>query len=76
MTTSVPQPLMAVVAYLFVDQFVYLQVGGLAFAAGAMLYVAWMELFAERLEACGLATTAAAGALSGGAMWMCHEHLM
>ena len=72
-TTSVPQPLMAVVAYLFVDQFVYLQVGGLAFAAGAMLYVAWVELFKEALEACGLLVTSLVGVAAGGMMWMAHE---
>ena len=74
--TSLPQPLMALVAFHFVDTFEPMQPMGLGFAAGAMLHVAWMELFAESFEACGLATTAAAGALSGGAMWMCHEHLM
>ena len=72
-TTSVPQPLMAVLAYLFVDQFVYLQVGGLAFAAGAMLYVAWVELFKEALEACGLLVTSLVGVAAGGMMWMAHE---
>ena len=72
-TTSVPQPLMAVVAYLFVDQFVYLQGGGLAFAAGAMLYVAWVELFKEALEACGLLVTSLVGVAAGGMMWMAHE---
>lgn len=74
-TTSLPQPLMALVAFMAIDIFVCVQRAGLGFAAGAMLWVAWAELFPEAFEACGLLSTASVGIASAYAMWMCHEYM-
>lgn len=51
--TSVPQPLLALASYLFVDQFRELLPLGLAFAAGAMIYVCLHELLSEAGEQLG-----------------------
>jgi len=53
--TSVPQPLLAVTAFLFVESFGFLLPLGLAFAAGAMVYVCFHELLLEAVEHLGWA---------------------
>jgi len=75
-TTSIPQPVMAIASYLFVDSFVLIQPAGLGFAAGAMLWVAWVELFVDASEACGIMSTSAVGLASACLMHACHAHLL
>lgn len=71
MLTSVPQPLLALAAFLFVEVFQSLLPIGLAFAAGAMVYVCLHELLAESVEQLGMTKAALASAVSFGVMSIC-----
>merc|ERR1712130_413915 len=64
MLTSVPQPLLALAAFLFVDAFSWLLPLGLAFAAGAMIYVCLHELLQDAAEQLGWCRTLRVAAVS------------
>jgi len=66
--SSLPQPFMAVPAYLFVEVFRQVFAPGLGFAAGAMTYVAMFELLAESVEHLSHATALTILAVSATAM--------
>ena len=74
--TSLPQPLMAVPAYLFVEYFIPILPVGLGFAGGAMGWVGIFELLAEAWEDTeDIFVTGAISTLSLGAMLYIQEAL-
>ena len=77
--TSLPQPFMAIPAFLFVQQFLPFLPVGLGFASGAMAWVAIFGLFVDAWNDAGLAVTIPTGILAFGFMSFVqnqlHDHL-
>lgn len=71
--TSLPQPIMAVPAFLFIENFEPMLAAGLGFAAGAMIYVAVFELMTEAVEQCGTLRTGVMAAVAFFVMTVAQE---
>ena len=74
--SSLPQPLMAVPAFLFVESFEPFLPAGLGFAAGAMLWMVAAELLPEALEAAPVRAVTAVAVLSAAAMILLQAALL
>lgn len=73
--TSLPQPVMAVPAFLFIENFEPMLAAGLGFAAGAMIYVAIFELMAEAVEQCGTVRTGVTASIAFLLMTLSQDHM-
>lgn len=71
--SSLPQPLMAVPAFLFVEAFAGVLPAGLGFAAGAMVWMVVAELAPDALRTAPMRSVAVAAGLSFAAMMVFQE---
>lgn len=71
--TSLPQPLMAIPAFVFVENFIPMLPTGLGFASGAMAFVAVFELFVEAIEDTNVVVATVVGATAFVAMMVAQE---
>jgi zinc transporter ZupT len=74
--TSLPQPLLAVPAFLFVEQFRAILPVGLGFAAGAMIWMVWRELLPETARQISRRTLAGYAGASFLAMFAFQSYLL
>jgi zinc transporter ZupT len=74
--TSIPQPIMAVPAFIFVEHFIPFLPIGLGFAGGAMFYVAAFELWDEAIEEVKEWRTVAATALGSAAVMFWFQNML
>ena len=73
--SSLPQPLMAVPAFLFVEKFSAALPYGLGFAAGAMVFMVLIELLPEAYEQARRAPVATLASLTLIAMMLFQRYL-
>jgi len=73
--SSVPQPLMAVPAFLFVEAFRPVLPYGLGFAAGAMVFMVFLELLPEAYEEAGRPAVGLLVSLTLGAMILFQRYI-
>jgi zinc transporter ZupT len=71
--SSLPQPLMAVPAFVFVDAFAPILPAGLGFAAGAMVWMVLAELTPDALASASRRAVAVSGVLAFAAMMAFQE---
>lgn len=74
--SSLPQPLMAVLAFLFVTAFRPILPVGLGFAAGAMIWMVFSELISDALEEASASAVAVTVTLSFTVMLVFQEFLL
>jgi zinc transporter ZupT len=74
--TSLPQPLMAVPAYVFVRMFEPLLPIGLGFAAGAMIWMVFAELIPDALKSATSGSIGITVALAMTALWSLQYFLL